>query len=305
MKVRSPHVPRRSRSVAATAASGSESTSAGPISQRAPPRNAPPTRPTPQAITRPATAIPPPSALPAAAAAKPPTESASRTMPIAIRAAIPDDVARAVVAHDADQHVEDHAGDQQDPQLGAPEPVRHEDGDRGDGEQAGAQRAPEAPLERLGVGVVGGEQDEAGEVREQAEAAGEGEDHERDPDRERVDAEVLAEAAGDAADHRVGRRPRQARPRGLARLVRLWLRLGRPRLVAVVGHLLGVGLVGHGSPLGTGEDRHSGAHRARPPSGITPRRPLGTACGTAGPARMAKSVAPSSGVVCCEGSHDQ
>ena len=40
--------------------------------------------PMPQAITRPATAMPPPSAVPAAAATKPPAASASSAMLIAI-----------------------------------------------------------------------------------------------------------------------------------------------------------------------------------------------------------------------------
>ena len=134
-------------------------------------------------------------------------------MPIAISRREPADVVGAVVADDADQQVDDDAADEQQRQLGAPQPAGHEDRERGDDEQPGADRAGEAPAQRRRVRVVGRQEGEAGEVEEDAEAAGEGEDHERDADRERVDAEVAADPAGDAADQAVVARAGQPRAR--------------------------------------------------------------------------------------------
>ena len=56
---------------------------------------------------------------------------------------------------------------------------------------------------RSGGAVLARDQEQRGEVREQARAADEGEHDGADPEEDRVDVEVAAEAAADAADHAV------------------------------------------------------------------------------------------------------
>jgi hypothetical protein len=58
--------------------------------------------------------------------------------------------------------------------------------------------------------VVGGDEEDRGDVEQRARAAEERQDEDRDADDDRVDAEVPTQAAGDAGDHPVGARPQQA-----------------------------------------------------------------------------------------------
>ena len=238
--VRSPHVPRTSRSVAATAPSGSASTSGGDDQ----PACAAAERAADEADAAGDDEAGDDDAAAEGRAGRGADQPADgeRDEHDADRDPRRDaaGVGAAVVAQHADQQVDDRAGDREQRHGGAPGPVGQQDRERGDGQQAGAERAREAPLDGRRGRVVARDEEQAEQVGDDADPAGEDEDHERDPDRERVDVEVAAEAAGDAADHAVGRRARQA-PRWL---LGLWVR-GRG-----LGHGAQSGAAGRVRPLG-------------------------------------------------------
>ena len=221
-----------------TMPSGSTSTSAGTISQRAPPTNAVPT------------------------SAKPATTARMAIDHAAAQGSRKSDADGRADGGDADERGErdprrpcgrgrrstlppSAAPEQDTGQPDQPEDEQPARRRRAGGLRNVTSRQPEhhRPGDRHGLAVPtgrslpsDGHEREQAEVGEHADPAGEGEHDEADPEEDRVDAEVAAEAAGDAADDRVGARAREA----------AWL--GGRSLVGSLGR----GLVVHGGNIAAG-----------------------------------------------------